>query len=120
MRDETPCEVAIIGAGVAGLACARVLKENNISFTVLEKSDSPGGRIQTDYLNGYQLDHGFQVLQTGYPDIDQYLALESLDLAAFPSGVAVRYDQRFHIVADPPPSSEKFLQHHRIANWDNR
>ena len=101
MRDETPNEVVIIGAGVAGLACARVLEENDISFTVLEKSDSPGGRIQTDYLNGYQLDHGFQVLQTGYPDIDHYLALESLDLAAFPSGVAVRYDQQFHIVADP-------------------
>ena len=101
MRDDTPYDVAIIGAGVAGLACARVLQENSIRFIVLEKTDSLGGRIKTDHLDGYQLDHGFQVLQTGYPDIDRYLDLDSLDLASFPSGVAVRYDDQFHIIADP-------------------
>ena len=101
MRDNTAHDVVVIGAGLAGLSCARVLHENRIDFVVLEKSGRIGGRIKTDHLDGYQLDHGFQVLQTGYPDLSQYTDLDSLDLKPFPSGVAVRYDNGFHVVADP-------------------
>lgn len=101
MKDEMAHEVVIIGAGVAGLSAARVLQEHNIGFTVLEKTDRPGGRIKTDYQDGYQLDHGFQVLQTGYPNISDYLDLKRLELERFPAGVAVRYNKKFHIVADP-------------------
>lgn len=101
MNDQEHFDCVIVGAGVAGLACAKVLHENKIDFTVLEKDSSPGGRIKTDFVDGFQLDHGFQVLQTGYSDISNYLDLDSLDLASFPAGVGVRYNGRFHIVADP-------------------
>ena len=94
-------DVVIIGAGLAGLSCARALQDNDIEFTLLEKSDRPGGRIKTDRVDDYQLDHGFQVLQTGYPNLAKYLDLPNLNLSAFPSGVAVRFENNFHIVADP-------------------
>jgi phytoene dehydrogenase-like protein len=77
------------------------LQERGIAFTLLEKTDRPGGRIKTDRVNGFLLDHGFQVLQTGYPDISTYLNLQALNLSSFPSGVAVRFGSRFHTIADP-------------------
>ena len=101
MQKQMTHEVVIIGAGLAGLSCARVLQEHDIDFTLLEKTDRPGGRIKTDRVDGFQLDHGFQVLQTGYPDISKYLNLDELELSSFPSGVAIRYDDKFHVVADP-------------------
>jgi len=94
-------DAVIIGAGAAGLACAKVLQDNNLSYTVLESSNQPGGRIRTDVVDGFQLDHGFQVLQTGYPDVGQYLNLQGLQLKKFPAGVAVRFNGRFHTIADP-------------------
>lgn len=94
-------DVIVIGAGVAGLACARVLEENQLSYTLLDSSDQVGGRIRSDIVDGFTLDHGFQVLQTGYPDMSHYLNLDELQLQKFPAGVAVRFNNRFHIVADP-------------------
>jgi phytoene dehydrogenase-like protein len=53
--------VIIIGAGLAGLACALELERNSVPCHVLEASDAPGGRVRTDSLDGYLLDRGFQV-----------------------------------------------------------
>ncbi len=94
-------DVVIIGAGIAGLSCALTLQKNNLSFAILESGDSVGGRIQTDTKDGFRLDHGFQVLQTGYPEARRMLDLEDLKLQKFPAGVAVRYNGTFHVVADP-------------------
>lgn len=102
-------QVVIVGAGVAGLSCARLLSKHGVDCLVLEKSDRPGGRIKTDYLDGYQLDHGFQVVQTGYPGLDQQLDLESLSLSPFPAGVTIRHGGRFHAVADPRRHPEHLI-----------
>ena len=64
-RSQGFQQVIIIGAGLAGLSCARVLHQYGIGFTILEKSDSAGGRIKTDSVDGFLLDRGFQVLKTG-------------------------------------------------------
>ncbi len=45
-------EVVVIGAGIAGLACAQRLREARVDFVVLEAADRVGGRIQTDYSIG--------------------------------------------------------------------
>lgn len=100
-RSQGVQQVIIIGAGLAGLSCARVLHQYGIGFTILEKSDRPGGRIKTDSVDGYLLDHGFQVLQTGYPGLTDHLDLDRLRISKFPAGVAVHHDHRFHVVADP-------------------
>ncbi len=93
--------VVIIGAGVAGLACARMLQDHNRECVVVEASERPGGRVQTDVVDGYRLDHGFQVLQTGYPELTAFLDLDALRLRSFPSGVSVRYNNTFNTFADP-------------------
>ena len=57
--------VVIIGAGLAGLACARRLTNAGFTCTVLEASDGIGGRVRTDRIDGFQLDRGFQVFLAG-------------------------------------------------------
>lgn len=37
--------VAIVGAGVAGLTCARVLRENGVNVKVIEATATPGGNM---------------------------------------------------------------------------
>ena len=40
-------KVAIIGAGISGLAAAQLLSEKNVDYIILEARDRVGGRIQT-------------------------------------------------------------------------
>ncbi|MBT8362843.1 MAG: FAD-dependent oxidoreductase [Deltaproteobacteria bacterium] len=95
------CDVIIIGGGLSGLSCARELHKNGVSCFILEAGDRPGGRVKTDKVDGFLLDRGFQVLQTGYPEAQAALDYNGLDLRRFPAGAAVRWNGRFHIIADP-------------------
>jgi predicted NAD/FAD-dependent oxidoreductase len=53
--------VAVIGAGIAGLNCARKLHAADVAVTVFEKSRGLGGRVATRRLNsGVSFDHGAQ------------------------------------------------------------
>ncbi len=53
---------AVIGAGVAGLACAQDLQAAGVRVTVYEKSRGPGGRTSTRRNGLLRFDHGAQVL----------------------------------------------------------
>lgn len=91
----------IIGAGLAGLACARRLTEAGVTCIVIERSDGVGGRARTDTLEGFQLDRGFQVFLTGYPEARRTLDYRALDLKPFHPGAMIRYGGRFYRVSDP-------------------
>ena len=52
--------VAVIGAGIAGLACARALADHGLDVTVFEKSRGAGGRAATRRSDDYAFDHGAQ------------------------------------------------------------
>ncbi|MDX2084484.1 MAG: NAD(P)/FAD-dependent oxidoreductase [Candidatus Melainabacteria bacterium] len=94
-------DVVIVGAGAAGLCCAQALVDKNLRVCVLEASDRPGGRLKTDMVDGFRLDHGFQVLLTAYPAAQQTLRYESLKLGRFQPGAKVWWNGRFHTVSDP-------------------
>ena len=50
--------VAVIGAGVAGLACARLLVQHGHDVTVFEKDKDVGGRASTLHIRDAAFDHG--------------------------------------------------------------
>jgi len=93
--------VAIIGAGLAGLACARELQKNKIDFQIIEKSDSVGGRIKTDVIDGFTLDRGFQLYNPSYSEGMKLLNYEELDLQKFTRGIAIRDGKRLRLIEDP-------------------
>ncbi|AZS89158.1 FAD-dependent oxidoreductase [Streptomyces griseoviridis] len=86
---RTP-DVLVIGAGAAGLACARDLLTAGLDVRVLEASDGVGGRMRTDRIDGFVVDRGFQVFNTSYPQVRRRLPLRGLRLAPFTPGVLVR------------------------------
>jgi phytoene dehydrogenase-like protein len=94
-------DVIVIGAGLSGLACGRILLRDGFSVMIMEGSDSIGGRLKTDRVEGFLLDHGFQVLQTAYPEAQKTLNYRLLKLRAFDPGAVIRLRKRFYRVADP-------------------
>lgn len=96
---KTP--IVIVGAGLAGLACARELLRAGREVWVLERGDGVGGRVRTDLVEGFLLDRGYQVLLAAYPEANAVLDLAALDLHAYRPGALVRCEGAFHRVADP-------------------
>lgn len=93
--------VVVVGAGVAGMACALELKERGIPCTVVEAAPEPGGRVRTDEVDGFLLDHGFQIFLTSYPEAQRLLDYKQLELQPFYAGAQVRFAGAFHRLADP-------------------
>ena len=94
-------DVAIVGAGLAGLACARTLAQRGVSCAVFEAEGAVGGRVRTDVVDGFRIDRGFQVLLTAYPEASAVLDYRELDLRPFTPGALVRLNGRFERVGDP-------------------
>lgn len=94
-------DVIIIGAGLAGLTAAKVLKAAGKSVKLLEASDKVGGRIKTDEVNGFLLDRGFQVLLTAYPEAKRFLDYKALDLCRFDPGALILSKAGISSVGDP-------------------
>lgn len=94
-------DVVIIGAGLAGLAAAKVLHGAGRDVVIVEASDDVGGRVRTDVVDGFRLDRGFQVLLTAYPEATAQLDLDALQLRRFEPGAVVWHDTRFETVGDP-------------------
>ncbi len=93
--------VVIVGAGLAGLACALALHRRGVPSVVLEASDGVGGRVRTDEVDGFRLDRGFQILLTAYPEAEAVLDYERLDLRRFDPGASIALGDRFAVVGDP-------------------
>ena len=94
--------IIIVGAGLAGLTCAKVLHERRQPFMILEASDGPGGRVRTDVSpSGFRLDRGFQVLFTAYPAARRHLSLARLDLRPFDPGAIIVKDGKRRTLSDP-------------------
>jgi glycine/D-amino acid oxidase-like deaminating enzyme len=94
-------EVIVVGAGLAGLSCARTIAAAGIDVSVVEKSNGVGGRVRTDSVDGYRLDRGFQILLTAYPELDRWFDLDALDFRRFRAGANVWTGSRFARVGDP-------------------
>jgi len=93
--------VIVVGAGLAGLTCAKVLAERGVEVVVFEASDSIGGRVRTDERDGFLLDRGFQVYFTAYPVSRRHLDHEALNLRAFDPGAIVCRGGKKDVLSDP-------------------
>jgi predicted NAD/FAD-dependent oxidoreductase len=99
--------VAIIGAGIAGLACARRLVAAGISTVVFEKSRGLGGRCATRRVDEMAFDHGAQYATAESPAFRDYLveACAVDQVARWAALEALRDDDRHAYVGQPGMSA---------------
>lgn len=102
--------VVVVGAGLAGLACAQRLSRAGEQVLVLEATDGVGGRVRTDVVDGFRCDRGFQLLNPAYPALAHVVDVAALDLKAFDAGVRVATGDRHAVLADPRRVPARLLQ----------
>ncbi|MEB3221747.1 MAG: FAD-dependent oxidoreductase [Candidatus Sericytochromatia bacterium] len=94
--------VIVVGAGMAGLACADGLRAAGWQPIVLEAAARPGGRVGSQrHPSGHLIDRGFQVLFSAYPTVGRVLDLPALDLRAYDAGALVRVGGAWRPFANP-------------------
>lgn len=94
-------DVVVVGAGLAGLRCARVLAGAGRDVVVLEADDRVGGRIRTDRIDGFLVDRGFQLLNPAYPAVRRWVDVDALGLQPFGAGVAARTETGLDVLGHP-------------------
>lgn len=94
-------DVVVVGAGLAGLACALELEQRGLDVLVVEASDRVGGRVRTEAVDGHLCDVGFQLLNPSYPAVRRMVDLPALALQSFGAGVEVRRRGVTALLADP-------------------
>jgi hypothetical protein len=65
--------IAVVGAGIAGLACARELARADVSVTVFEKARGLGGRLATRREGSLAFDHGAQYITARSPAFQRFV-----------------------------------------------
>lgn len=101
--------IAIVGAGLAGLNAAKIL-QNQFDIHLYDRSSEVGGRLQSDQVEGYTLDHGFQVLLTNYPEAKRAFKFEDLSLSAFLPGAILLKNNKQYKIGDPFRWPSSFLE----------
>ena len=94
-------DVIVVGAGLAGLRCARVLQDAGRQVVVLEAATHVGGRVTSETVDGFVVDRGFQVLNPAYPAVRRWVDVGALGLGSFDAGVLARTDAGLRVLADP-------------------
>ncbi|MEU0832507.1 NAD(P)/FAD-dependent oxidoreductase [Streptomyces sp. NPDC005969] len=93
-------DVVIIGAGIAGLSAAHHLTSAGVSVSVLEAGPRVGGRMTTEEVDGFRLDHIGPLLSTSYPELRAAPGLEGILLRNFAPGVLVHSEGRQYRTGD--------------------
>ncbi|MEV3931828.1 MULTISPECIES: NAD(P)/FAD-dependent oxidoreductase [unclassified Streptomyces] len=93
-------DVVIIGAGIAGLSAAHQLIGAGVDVSVLEAAAHVGGRMATDDVDGFRLDHLGPLLSSACPELGITPGLEGLVLRDFAPGVLVHSGGRQYRAGD--------------------
>ena len=82
-------KICIIGSGLSGLSCAHYLQNHNLEIKIFEKNSTPGGRVNSECIDDYICDIGFQVLLNNYDELKKMNVYKQLDMKYFNSGAEI-------------------------------
>ncbi|WP_234433302.1 NAD(P)/FAD-dependent oxidoreductase [Streptomyces sp. NRRL WC-3549] len=102
LRADTAhhADVVVIGAGIAGLTAAHQLISAGVETCVLEAAPRVGGRMATEDLDGFRLDHTGSLLSPADPELRAAPGLHGLALREFAPGVLVHSRGRRYRAGD--------------------
>ncbi len=103
---SAPQRIAVIGAGIAGIACARTLVQAGHQVSVFEKSGSAGGRMSTRRSAFGGFDHGAQYFTVRDPRFQQVLALSPATVRPWSANTVRILDEAGRVVAASLPPKE--------------
>lgn len=103
-------KICIIGAGISGLTAAIYLKRAGFEVVICESDSHPGGKVQSDLLNGFILDRGFQVFFTAYPEANGLLDDKTMHWVPIPPSLQVNDKEKIHFFRDPFSDLTAFLK----------
>ena len=104
--STTPRHIAVIGAGIAGITCARTLAQAGHRVTVFEKSQGPGGRMSTRETEFGSFDHGTQYFTVRDERFEKALATASGLVRPWSANTVRILDQLGRVVAASLPAKE--------------
>lgn len=93
--------VVVIGAGLAGMNAAIQLQKAGREVIVLEAADRAGGRVKSDYIDGFTCDRGFQLINAKYPELIALNLLQKIDFRFADRAINVAIDEESHRLGDP-------------------
>ena len=91
----------VIGAGLAGMNAAIQLQSAGREVVVLEAADRAGGRVQSDQIDGFVCDRGFQLINARYPELVALDVLSELDFRFADRALNIAIDEQSHRLGDP-------------------
>lgn len=107
LLSTSPVRVAIVGAGIAGAACAASLRDAGLAVTLFDKSRGVGGRMSTRRVQAegaeFQFDHGAQHIQARHPRFKAALR------RAAQAGVLLPWQPRVHAAWPAPLRRESWV-----------
>ena len=107
-RPRPPLNIAVIGAGLSGLVCARLLSESDARVRVFDKARGPGGRMATRREGNLRFDHGAQYFTVRDPHFRRFIEQwrdEGL-VARWPASIALVKNGEIEIKDD---STERWV-----------
>ena len=104
---RTQLDLAIVGAGLAGLAAARRARELGLDVEVFEASEAVGGRVRSDQVGEFICDRGFQLINPSYPALARYYRPERFH--TLPRGIDLVLGERITTLGDPRTGMRSIL-----------
>lgn len=101
-----PQTIAVIGAGIAGLACARTLAQAGHHVTVFEQADEVGGRMAVHSTAHGSFDSGAQYFTVRDPRFEQVLAMQPLLCRPWSATTIRVLDSAGRVASAAPPPRE--------------
>ena len=103
--------ILIIGAGVTGLSAANLLEKYGINYRIYEANEKIGGRIQTNIIQEFRIDRGFQVFNDAYEHQKIIFDVSSLNALNFSSAAFIGRTLKSSKIVGHPLKHPKYLWH---------
>jgi protoporphyrinogen oxidase len=93
--------VVVIGAGLAGMNAAIQIQKAGREVVVLEAGERGGGRVQSDLIDGFTCDRGFQLINAKYPEMVALDILSELDFRFADRAINIAIANKLYRLGDP-------------------